>query len=251
MKHYRVKQFSELTGVTVRSLQYYDDIGLLKSSARTDSAHRLYTEGDMLQLQQITTLKFMGFSLKKIREVLDNTNFDIARSLELQSEMLTDQANQLEKGLHLIRETHEMLKKTSTVNWQSIAKTIEVLTMKEQQTKEWGEKYFTPEELKQFEKLEGQFSPREMNNYHKKWEDLFNEVKSQLHTDPTSELGQALFKKWMALVDLAYKDFPKELQEKMWEAFKTGNVPKEQMPYYNQDVVNYIDEASQFFYSEK
>ena len=48
---YRIKKFSELTSVTVRTLQYYDEIDLLKLSTRMASGHRLYSEGDMLKLQ--------------------------------------------------------------------------------------------------------------------------------------------------------------------------------------------------------
>jgi len=59
---YRIKEFSDKTSVTVRTLQYYDDIDLLKPSSRSQAGHRLYSEGDMLKLQQITTLKFMGFN---------------------------------------------------------------------------------------------------------------------------------------------------------------------------------------------
>jgi DNA-binding transcriptional MerR regulator len=67
---YQAKEFAALTGVTVRALHHYDRLGLLKPSGRTASGYRLYGAGDVARLQQIVTLKFIGLSLKQIKEVL-------------------------------------------------------------------------------------------------------------------------------------------------------------------------------------
>ena len=64
---YRVAEFAKLAGVTVRTLQYYDRIDLLKPSDSTEGGHRLYQRSDLLRLQQILTLKWMGFKLDQIK----------------------------------------------------------------------------------------------------------------------------------------------------------------------------------------
>ena len=64
-----VKEFSQLTKVSVRTLHHYDDIGLLKASLRTSGNYRLYSEVDLLKLQCIVTLKIFGFSLEQIKEL--------------------------------------------------------------------------------------------------------------------------------------------------------------------------------------
>ena len=69
-KLYRIAQFAQLAGVTVRTLQYYDRMGLLRPSATTEANYRLYTTADLLKLQQILTLKWMGFSLSEIGAIL-------------------------------------------------------------------------------------------------------------------------------------------------------------------------------------
>ena len=67
MKYYQIKEISQMTSLTIRSLQHYDEIGLLKPAKRSQSGYRLYSEADLLSLQQITTLKFLGFSLSAIK----------------------------------------------------------------------------------------------------------------------------------------------------------------------------------------
>jgi DNA-binding transcriptional MerR regulator len=68
---YRVSDFAEKAGVTVRTLHHYDRLGLLKPSGRTEAGYRLYGERDFARLQQIVTLKFIGLPLRQIKDLLD------------------------------------------------------------------------------------------------------------------------------------------------------------------------------------
>ena len=67
---YRVQQFSELAGVTVRALHHYDRLALLKPR-RTDAGYRVYSPSDLDRLERIVALKFLGLPLKQIKAVLD------------------------------------------------------------------------------------------------------------------------------------------------------------------------------------
>ena len=70
MTHWYVKTLSKLTGVSVQTLHHYDHIGLLKPSVRLTNGYRLYSERDLLKLQQIIALKFFGFGLSQIKTLL-------------------------------------------------------------------------------------------------------------------------------------------------------------------------------------
>ena len=70
MTEWYIKEFSKLTSVSVRTLHHYDDIGLLKPSIRLPNGYRLYSETDLLTLQQIIALKFFGFELSNIQTLL-------------------------------------------------------------------------------------------------------------------------------------------------------------------------------------
>ncbi len=63
----QIQEFAQRTGVTVRTLHHYDRLGLLRPGARTESGYRLYGERELIRLQQIATLKFIGCSLNEIK----------------------------------------------------------------------------------------------------------------------------------------------------------------------------------------
>jgi DNA-binding transcriptional MerR regulator len=71
----RVGELARRTGLTVRTLHHYDAIGLLKPSLHTEAGYRLYTAGDVARLQQVRSLRQLGFSLDEIRDCLDRPDF--------------------------------------------------------------------------------------------------------------------------------------------------------------------------------
>ena len=72
----KVKEVSQLTGVSVRTLHHYDDIGLLTPDDLTEAGYRLYSDENLTTLQQILFFRELGFSLKKIKELLTSPSFD-------------------------------------------------------------------------------------------------------------------------------------------------------------------------------
>ena len=82
MKKYSAKELSNLAGVSVRTLHYYDEIGLLKPAIRTEAKYRWYGEEELLKLQQILFYKELDFSLKEIIAILNDPDFDLIKALE-------------------------------------------------------------------------------------------------------------------------------------------------------------------------
>ena len=71
----KVGELARKTGVSVRTLHYYNEIGLLSPSLRTEAGHRLYAAGDIVRLQQVRSLRQPGFSLEEIRGRLEHPDF--------------------------------------------------------------------------------------------------------------------------------------------------------------------------------
>ena len=80
-KNYRVKELTKMSGVSARTLHYYDQIGLLKPLNRTQGGYRCYGRQELLRLQQILFFKELDFPLKEIIELLDHPNFDLMKAL--------------------------------------------------------------------------------------------------------------------------------------------------------------------------
>ena len=77
---WRVGQLAELTGVTVRTLRHYDQTGLLHPSGQTSGGHRLYDHANVVRLYRILALRRLRFSLAEIRSLLDDPDWDLART---------------------------------------------------------------------------------------------------------------------------------------------------------------------------
>lgn len=97
-----VKQVSDLTGVSVRTLQYYDEIGLLKPSDTTAAGYRLYNKASLETLQQILFFKELDFPLKDIKAIMQNPQFDRLNALRDQRKLIKAKADRLGNLLGLI-----------------------------------------------------------------------------------------------------------------------------------------------------
>ena len=98
-----VKEVSELTGVSIRTLHYYDSIGLLRPTEITESGYRLYDDTALERLQQILLFRELQFPLKEIKEILDSPNFDKDKCLEQQITLLQLKKEHLENLIDLAR----------------------------------------------------------------------------------------------------------------------------------------------------
>ncbi|MGX1929056.1 MerR family transcriptional regulator [Flagellimonas sp. 2504JD4-2] len=109
MKKYSVKELSKLSGTTVRTLHYYDKIGLLKPSERTEAGYRYYGIKELLRLQQILFYKELDFSLEKINDLLDDPNFDLVTALKNHKKALKKRRTQIGTLLKTIDQTIDHL----------------------------------------------------------------------------------------------------------------------------------------------
>ena len=98
-----VNEVSKLTGVSIRALQYYDKIGLLKPAGHTESGYRLYDDTALETLQQILLFRELEFPLKEIRQILSAPDFDRNKALEQQITLLTMKKEHLENLIAFAR----------------------------------------------------------------------------------------------------------------------------------------------------
>lgn len=102
-----ISQVAELTGISPRTLQYYDEIGLLKPSELTQSGYRLYDDETLQKLQQILFFKELGFKLKEIKEILQKPDFDRIKAFKKQKELLLLKRNRTDRLIQLLSRLEE------------------------------------------------------------------------------------------------------------------------------------------------
>ncbi len=123
MSDYTVKQLSDLAKVSVRTLHYYDEIGLLKPSFIAKNNYRYYDENDAQKLQQIMLFKEMGFGLEKIRRIINSNDFDLGKALVEQLNYVEGHIEKQKELLSIIKQTIKELEyqkmKTELYQWPS------------------------------------------------------------------------------------------------------------------------------------
>ena len=134
-----VKQISNITGISVRTLHYYDEIGLLKPSDKSDAGYRLYDDKALEQLQQILFFREFDIPLKEIKAVMENPALDRNHILKMQREMLLTKMKRME---HLVASIDDILKGENKMDFAIFNKT-EMDEMFEAMTEHM------PEEIKQ------------------------------------------------------------------------------------------------------
>jgi len=107
---YTVKQLSKLSGVTIRALHFYDELGLLKPCYTGTNGYRYYEEKELLRLQQILFFKELGFSLEEIRKVLGRSDFDQLAALHSHRKSLSQEWERLKQLIQTIDKTIHHLK---------------------------------------------------------------------------------------------------------------------------------------------
>ena len=127
-----VGEVAKKIGVTVRTLQYYDQEGLLSPSAESEGGRRLYTDKDLVILHQIISLKSLGFSLDDIKHRLISlkTPSDVATALTKQADIIQEKIEQLTASLTAIEQLKEEVLQMQTVNFKKYADIIVNLQMK-------------------------------------------------------------------------------------------------------------------------
>src|SRR4029079_14731905 len=107
---YTVAKLAEISGVSIRTLHWYDEVGLLKPAYHGTNGYRYYEEEQLLILQQILFFKELGFELKQIQKVLGRSDFDKMVALSSHREVLTKNLEQTKKLIKTIDKTIEHLK---------------------------------------------------------------------------------------------------------------------------------------------
>ncbi len=148
--YYRIGQFARMVSVSVRTLRFYDKVGLFSPAEHTESGYRLYTDDDLARVQQILALKFLGFSLDEIKVCLCSGPRRFQDVLSTQKAMMREKRDQVDTIIRALEETERVVR-DGCDTWDAVVHVIEVMQM--QPKDDWHSKYFTPEQRQQMEEL--------------------------------------------------------------------------------------------------
>ncbi len=129
--YYSSGEFARMAHISVRTVRYYDKQNILKPSHVSEAGARFYTDQDFVRLQQIMLLKYLGFSLEDIRELLiEDTDYRyLQNSLELQRKLIQDKIEQLQMVEKAIGDTTKEIRQNGDVNWVRMLDLIHLTNM--------------------------------------------------------------------------------------------------------------------------
>jgi MerR family transcriptional regulator, thiopeptide resistance regulator len=226
--------------VTVKTLHHYDRLGLL-TPTRTDTGYRLYSEADLERLEQIMALKFLGFSLKQVRDILARTSVELADALSWQRKAIEDKQAHLGRALQAIRAAEQALDLGHPARPAILKHIIEVIDM--QHDIELMKRYYSEEAWERRRRYYEEGPSVE-------WQALYREVRAVLGEDPGSDQAQAVADLWLTLAVRSYTGDPDVQTDSMTAWMDREHWPpamKRRIAEFNlEEVTAFIEQAAIF-----
>jgi DNA-binding transcriptional MerR regulator len=169
---WKIGELARRTGLTVRTLHHYDEIGLLSPAERSDGGHRVYDEAGVQRLYRIVSLRSLGFPLDAIAQALDSERFDPAQAVDDHLRRLEAQIAQEQQLVDKLQTLRDRL------GADDFLTTIEELTMRE--------RYYTPEQLDQLEQRRQALGEDAIKDVEREWAEIFATLREEMDkgTDP-------------------------------------------------------------------
>ena len=211
-----VHEVSRLTGVSIRTLQYYDRIGLLPPAEYTDAGYRLYDDTALETLQQILLFRELEFPLKEIRQIIQSPAFDRRKALEQQIELLELKKERLDRLITLARGIQTTGVKQNMDFSAFDTKKLEEYAARAKEA--WGE---TPA-YKEFEQKTKGRTDTETMELNRQMMAVFADFGAVRDTDPAGEAAQALVRRLQDFITAHYYNCTDRILSGLGQMYAAG-----------------------------
>lgn len=190
----KVGELARRTGLTVRTLHHWDEIGLLRPSGRTPSGHRLYEAGDLARLHRIRSLRFLGFGLEDIARLLERPEQHLAA-------LIRGRLAELDQQIELARNLKSQLEVFARRLERAEALSLDEM-MNQLKLMKMYEKHYTPEQLAHLEARRRELGEETIEAAQQEWPRLIAEVTAlrDAGVPATDPRMRPLAARWMELV---------------------------------------------------
>lgn len=214
-KRLTVHEVSRLSGVSIRTLHYYDEIGLLPAPVTTEAGYRLYDGESLVRLQDILLFRELEFPLKEIRKILSAPDFDRQKALEDQIRLLELRSDRLEELISYAKSLRKKGERTMSFKAFDRSK----LEAYEKLAKEtWGE----TKAYKEYEQKTAGVTDTQKRELSEQMMDLFWEFGNMKNQDPGSAEVQAQVKKLQDFITAHYYTCTKEILSCLGQTYAAG-----------------------------
>lgn len=241
-----IKEVAKQTKITVRTLRYYDQIGLLTASSKTEGGHRLYTEEDLKKLQQIQFLKGMGYSLQDIQDMLFDPKWNWTTSLKNQLGYIIEEQERLKRMESSLRELIHSIAVEGGDDHLAIQKLICLSLNDKSRLKTYRESMFNDKEIELWTKLP-KMSGDDPDSL--EWIALIGQIKRHIKDEPASPKVQNIIRRMLEKQLEDFKD-DEEFINKLWEIRKSSEESAQLRLYpIEEEVLEFMERAYEIYIS--
>ncbi|SDC55342.1 MerR family transcriptional regulator [Shouchella lonarensis] len=152
---YTISEFARQTGITVRTLRFYEEVELLVPKTFNDAGHRLYGIEELKKLQQIQSLKFVGYTLQDIQKLLRESMLShesFEESLSMQHKLLAEKRDEIDRAIDAIETIQTLLQQEQELDWTLIISFLHGV-QREEESKEWMKEHFSEDMVNRMYRL--------------------------------------------------------------------------------------------------
>lgn len=234
-----IQEISKLTGISVRTLRYYEEIALLIPISKTEGGHRLYGDEELKKLQQIIFLKSLGFKLKEIQKLLNET-WEWSTSLEHQLAFILEEQEKLKQIENTIIGLKNALAIEGELNEALIQKMIKLSNRENEKKQAFRKQLLATDEWHLVQSLPN-LNRNDPNSL--EWMGLLGQLKQTMSYGAESAQVQRIIKRMMEKSIEEYQGHESFL-EKMWEIRKSPSLSEKVGLYpLDEDFLNFIEQA--------
>lgn len=237
-----VSEISKTTGISVRTLHYYDQIGLLSPTTKTEKGYRLYDEKSLEILQQILFFKELGFKLKDIKKIINSSSFDKIKALENHKNLLLMKRKHIDDLICLVNKTME----GNNMSFKEFDDSS-IREAQEKYKQEIENKWGNTKEYKQSVEKANNYTKNEWEQLQQKVTDIYNEFANNMNKSPSDIEVQKLVKEWQKYITTYYYDCSNDILRNLGEMYVNDERFKNNIDSIRRGLAEFINEAIKIY----
>jgi DNA-binding transcriptional MerR regulator len=245
-----VKEVSNIVGISVRMLHYYDNIGLLKPSSISPAGYRLYYQNDLEKLQEILFFKELDFSLSEIKDILSNPGFDRKQALKSQKELLIKKRNRLNKIIKTLDNTLESVEGGIEMDNKKMFEGFDMGEIEEQKkkyAKEVEERWGNTNAYRESQKKSAKYDKNDWAKITEDGDKIFKKLASLIDRNAEDPEVQESIEAWRNHISKYFYECTPEILRGLGEMYVNDSRFTENIDKYGKGLSVFLRDAIQIY----
>jgi MerR family transcriptional regulator, thiopeptide resistance regulator len=245
---YSIKQLADLAGLTVRTLHYYDEVGLLKPESRKGNGYRIYGEKEVIRLQQIMFFRELDFSLDDIADILSRPDFDVLEALAEHRTLLVKKSARLNHLVDTVDKTILKLKgeiKMDIKEYYQGFSSEQIEKYREEVRLRWGDKT-----LRDSEERVAKMGREKFAEVQAEGGKIFRNISDHMTEGFDNDVVQALVAEWRQWLENFHHYSPEEVSG-LGQAYSQDPRFAKFFRKYHKDLPDFLSRAVEYYSARK